>query len=187
MAKANIPVEFSPIDVRKVEAAIARIQSQAKGVNFGRGAESINKLSRPLGRITGQASEFQKSLEASNARVLAFGASVAVINKFNKLNTKCGTFVAEMTAFFERFDKDKYGTEGAPLHDPCVIAYLLNPEIFSGRRINVEIETDSELTLGMTVADWWGVTNKEPNALFIGNLNSEKFFEMLTSRISKLP
>jgi purine nucleosidase len=109
------------------------------------------------------------------------------IDKFNKLNTKCGTFVAEMTAFFERFDKDKYGTEGAPLHDPCVIAYLLNPEIFSGRHINVEIETDSELTLGMTVADWWGVTNKEPNALFIGNLNSEKFFEMLTSRISKLP
>ena len=109
------------------------------------------------------------------------------IDKFNKLNTKCGTFVAEMTAFFERFDKDKYGTEGAPLHDPCVIAYLLNPEIFSGRRINVEIETDSELTLGMTVADWWGVTNKEPNALFIGNLNSEKFFDMLTSRISKLP
>ncbi|MDA9122090.1 nucleoside hydrolase [Paracoccaceae bacterium] len=109
------------------------------------------------------------------------------IDKFNKLNTKCGTFVAEMTAFFERFDKDKYGTEGAPLHDPCVIAYLLNPEIFSGKRINVEIETDSELTLGMTVADWWGVTNKEPNALFIGNLNSEKFFEMLTSRISKLP
>ena len=109
------------------------------------------------------------------------------IDKFSKLNTKCGTFVAEMTAFFERFDKDKYGTEGAPLHDPCVIAYLLNPEIFSGRRINVEIETDSELTLGMTVADWWGVTNKEPNALFIGNLNSEKFFEMLTSRISKLP
>ena len=109
------------------------------------------------------------------------------IDKFSKLNTKCGTFVAEMTAFFERFDKDKYGTEGAPLHDPCVIAYLLNPEIFSGRRINVEIETDSELTLGMTVADWWGVTNNEPNALFIGNLNSEKFFEMLTSRISKLP
>jgi len=84
MAKANIPVEFSPIDVRKVEAAIARIQSQAKGVNFGKGAESINKLSRPLGRITGQASEFQKSLEASNARVLAFGASVAVINKLSQ-------------------------------------------------------------------------------------------------------
>ena len=84
MAKANVPVSFNPVDTKKVEAALARIQSQAKGVNFGRGAESINKLSRPLGKITGQASEFQKSLEASNARVLAFGASVAVINKLSQ-------------------------------------------------------------------------------------------------------
>ena len=51
MAKANIPVSFSPVDSKKVEAALARIQSQAKGVNFGKGAESINKLSRPLGKI----------------------------------------------------------------------------------------------------------------------------------------
>lgn len=84
MAKANVPVSFNPVDTKKVEAALARIQSQAKGVNFGKGAESINKLSRPLGKITGQASEFQKSLEASNARVLAFGASVAVINKLSE-------------------------------------------------------------------------------------------------------
>ena len=84
MASAKVPVTFTPVDARKVEAALARIQSQAKGVNFGRGAESINKLSRPLGKITGQATEFQKSLEASNARVLAFGASVAVINKLSE-------------------------------------------------------------------------------------------------------
>jgi TP901 family phage tail tape measure protein len=84
MARARVGVEFTPVDARKVEAALARIQAQAKGVNFGRGAESINKLSRPLGKITGQATEFQKSLEASNARVLAFGASVAVINKLSE-------------------------------------------------------------------------------------------------------
>ena len=54
--------------------------------------------------------------------------------------------VAGWTEFFERFDTEKYGSEGAPLHDPCVIAYLIAPELFSGRRINVEIETQSELT-----------------------------------------
>ena len=48
-----------------------------------------------------------------------------------------------------------------PLHDPCVTAYLIDPTIFSGRKINVEIETESELTLGMTVADWWRVTDRE--------------------------
>ena len=109
------------------------------------------------------------------------------IQKFRNLNTKCGNFVAEMTAFFERFDKDKYGTEGAPLHDPCVIAYLLNPDIFTGRYINVEIETRSELTLGMTVADWWGVTDRKKNALFIGHIDSDKFYNMLIDRIAKLP
>ena len=83
MAKARVGVEFTPVDAKKVESALARIQSQAKGVNFGNGARSIEKLSRPLGKITGQASEFQKSLEASNARVIAFGASVAVINRLS--------------------------------------------------------------------------------------------------------
>ena len=61
-----------------------------------------------------------------------------------------------MLEFFERFDLAKYGWEGAPLHDPCVIAYLLKPELFEGRQINVTIETASELTMGMTVADYWG-------------------------------
>ena len=117
MARARVGVEFTPVDARKVEAALARIQAQAKGVNFGRGAESINKLSRPLGKITGQATEFQKSLQASNARVLAFGASVAVINKlseafgalvsntvkveatFAKINTILGGTKKELEAF----------------------------------------------------------------------------------------
>ena len=80
----KVGVEFDPVVTKKVDAALARIRSQAKGVNFGDGVKSLDKLSRPLGRITGQASEFQKSLEASNARVLAFGASVAVINKLSQ-------------------------------------------------------------------------------------------------------
>ena len=79
----NVGVNLDP-NTRKVEAALARIQAQARSIDFGGGASSITKLSAPLGKITGQASEFQKSLEASNARVLAFGASVAVINKLSQ-------------------------------------------------------------------------------------------------------
>ena len=100
-------------------------------------------------------------------------------------NTICDV-VAGWTSFFERFDVEKYGTEGAPLHDPCVIAYLISPELFSGRYINVEIETKSELTRGMTVADWWGVTDRPANALFLNDIDSEGYFRLLTTRISKL-
>ncbi|UWR05902.1 nucleoside hydrolase [Ruegeria sp. B32] len=105
---------------------------------------------------------------------------------FRALGTKVGIAVAEMTDFFERFDKEKYGSEGAPLHDPCVTAYLIRPELFSGRHVNVEIETQSDLTLGMTVADWWGVTDRKPNALFIGDVDADGFFALLTERLARL-
>ncbi|WP_170338262.1 nucleoside hydrolase [Ruegeria arenilitoris] len=105
---------------------------------------------------------------------------------FRALGAKVGIAVAEMTDFFERFDKEKYGSEGAPLHDPCVTAYLIRPELFSGRHVNVEIETQSDLTLGMTVADWWGVTDRTPNALFIGDVDADGFFALLTERLARL-
>jgi purine nucleosidase len=105
---------------------------------------------------------------------------------FRALGTPVGTAVAEMTDFFERYDREKYGSLGAPLHDPCVIAYLLNPSMFSGRHINVEIETSSELTLGMTVADWWRVTDRPANAHFLGDIDADAFFKLLTERLASL-
>ncbi|WP_170330780.1 nucleoside hydrolase [Ruegeria arenilitoris] len=105
---------------------------------------------------------------------------------FRALGSKVGIAVAEMTDFFERFDKEKYGSAGAPLHDPCVTAYLIKPELFKGRHVNVEIETQSELTMGMTVADWWGVTDRKPNALFIGDVDADGFFDLLTERLARL-
>lgn len=108
------------------------------------------------------------------------------VRAFRALGTEPGRMVAEWTDFFERFDKQKYGSDGAPLHDPCVIAWLIRPELFSGRQINVEIETQSELTMGMTVADWWGVTDRPTNALFIGSVDADGFFALLTERIARL-
>lgn len=105
---------------------------------------------------------------------------------FRALNTPAGIAVAQMTDFFERFDKEKYGSEGAPLHDPCVTAYLIKPELFTGRHINVEIEVTSELTMGMTVADWWRVTDRAPNAKFMGGIDADGFFALLTERLARL-
>ncbi len=105
---------------------------------------------------------------------------------FRAIGTPVGRAVAEMTDFFERFDKEKYGSEGAPLHDPCVTAYLIRPDLFSGRFVNVEVETVSELTMGMTVADWWGVTDRAPNATFMGALDAPGFFALLTERLARL-
>lgn len=110
----------------------------------------------------------------------------ARVEAIRGLGTKVGRVAAEWADFFERFDMEKYGSEGAPLHDPCVIAYLIKPELFRGRHINVEIETQSELTLGMTVADWWGVSGRKANALFIGSVDADGFFALLTERLGRL-
>ncbi|MFK7875277.1 MAG: nucleoside hydrolase [Paracoccaceae bacterium] len=103
-----------------------------------------------------------------------------------QLGTPVGIAVAQMTDFFERFDKEKYGSNGAPLHDPCVTAYLIKPDLFTGRSINVEIETQSKLTAGMSVADWWGVTDRSANAMFMGDVDANAFFDLLTERLARL-
>lgn len=110
----------------------------------------------------------------------------ARVEAFRALGTEVGRVCAEWSDFFERFDMEKYGSEGAPLHDPTVIAYLLAPGLFRGRHINVEIEVQSDLTRGMTVADWWGVTDRPANALFIGDVDAEGFFALLTERLARL-
>lgn len=94
--------------------------------------------------------------------------------------------MASMLEFFERYDEQKYGTDGGPLHDPTVIAWLIDPEMFTGRNCNVEIETGSELTLGATVVDWWKVTGRKENALVIGDVDAERFFDLFIERLGRL-
>src|SRR5262249_15419627 len=79
------------------------------------------------------------------------------LEAFRRLGNRTGAVVAGLLGFSERFDLAKYGSLGAPLHDPTVVAYLLQPELFSGRTVNVTIEINSPLTLGMTVTDWWQI------------------------------
>ncbi|PZQ49870.1 MAG: nucleoside hydrolase [Rhodovulum sulfidophilum] len=102
------------------------------------------------------------------------------------LGTPVAAAAVALLEFFERFDEAKYGTDGGPLHDPCVIAWLLARELFGGRLVNVEIETDSELTLGQTVVDWWGVTDRPRTVRFIREIDSDGFFALLTKRLGRL-
>lgn len=112
--------------------------------------------------------------------------SPARLEAFRALGNPAGKSVAGMLEFMERFDMDRYGIGGGPVHDPCVIAYLLDPGLFSGRDCFVAIETESELTMGMTVVDWWRLTDHEPNCLVINDIDNDGFFRLLTDRIGRL-
>ncbi len=81
---------------------------------------------------------------------------------------------------------EKYGLPGGPLHDPTVIAYLLEPGLFEGREVPVEIDIAPGPTLGMTVIDWWGVTDSPSNALVMNAIDADRFFDLLVERIGRL-
>ena len=108
------------------------------------------------------------------------------VEAFRAIGTPVGTAVAELVDFFERFDIEKYGSGGGPLHDPNVIAWLLDPELYGSRFINVEIETRSELTMGMTVADWWGVSDRPANCTYVRDIDDAGFYALLTERLARL-
>jgi purine nucleosidase len=98
-----------------------------------------------------------------------------------------GPQAAIMLKASERFDIKKYGWAGAPLHDPCTIAYLLRPELFTGRAVNVSVETQSALTLGMTVVDWFKATDRAANVNFIHDADAVGFYDLLFERLRRLP
>jgi purine nucleosidase len=106
------------------------------------------------------------------------------IEQIRALATPVGTAVVGMMEFFNRFDTEKYGSEGAPLHDPCTIAYLLKPELFKGKLCNVEVETESPLTMGHTAVDFWDVTDRPPNANWIYQVDADRFFALLIERLN---
>lgn len=109
------------------------------------------------------------------------------LDAFRAIGNKTGVVVAEMLEFSQRFDLSKYGNLGAPLHDPCTIAYLLKPSLFEGRQINVTVEVASELTMGMTVADYWRITDRPKNVNFLRHIDAEGFYRLLMERLKRLP
>ncbi|WOE67837.1 pyrimidine-specific ribonucleoside hydrolase RihA [Aeromonas allosaccharophila] len=92
--------------------------------------------------------------------------------------------VAGLLDFFMIYHRDpKWGFAGAPLHDPCTIAWLLNPALFHGVECRVDIETRGEHTVGMTVVDRYGLSGKPANALVLLGLDRAGFIDLLVERL----
>ena len=108
------------------------------------------------------------------------------VDRIHAVGNRAAHALTDMLNFFERYDMEKYGSDGGPLHDPTTIAWLLKPDLFSGRQCNVEIETTSDLTMGATVVDWWQITDRPKNALVLRDVDSDGFFDLLTERQGNL-
>ena len=91
-----------------------------------------------------------------------------------------------LLTFYNIFDQARGEGQGAPLHDPCAIAYVMRPDLFSGKECNVEIDIWSEASIGRTLVDWRERTDQPVNALAIDQIDAEGFFALLTERLKRL-
>src|SRR5439155_25191233 len=100
---------------------------------------------------------------------------------------RAGRFVAELSDFFQAFHERSYGFDGSPIHDAMAVAHVIDPTLMTTRPANVAVETRSDYCDGRTVVDLRGVTGRQPNADVGGDVDAERFLELLVSRIASLP
>ena len=107
------------------------------------------------------------------------------IERFRRVGNPVATVVAELLDFFMEYHKDaKWGFTGAPLHDPCTIAWLLKPELFTCAERWVGVETQGKYTQGMTVVDYYFLTGKQPNTTVLLDVDREGFVDLLAERLA---
>jgi purine nucleosidase len=107
------------------------------------------------------------------------------VERIRALDNPVATATADMLSFFDRYDTVKYASRGAPLHDPCTVAWLLQPELFTGKDCNISVETQSELTMGHTAVDFWHVTDRAVNATWIHSVDAPGFYDLLIARLAR--
>ena len=107
------------------------------------------------------------------------------IERFRRIGNPISTIVAELLDFFLEYHKDeKWGFVGAPLHDPCTIAWLLKPEMFTTVERWVGVETQGKYTQGMTVVDFYNLTGRKPNATVMLDVDRQAFVDLLAERLA---
>lgn len=103
------------------------------------------------------------------------------VERIRSVGNPVSRIVAEWLEFFYVFHRS-IGYAGAPMHDPCAVAALINPDLFEIRPLHVEIETQGMYTRGATVADFRG-NSAQPNARCLLNVDREKFVELLIEAV----
>jgi len=176
-------IDSAPDVIEKIEQLVIMGGAMREGGNYSPSAE-FNILVDPhaadivfnCGRpVTAMGLDVTHQVLSTRDRVARIAA----------LDNPVAAATAGMLSFFHRHDSKKYGAEGAPLHDPCTIAWLLQPGLFDGKVCNLTVETKSELTMGHTAIDFWHVTDRPHNVEWIYRVDAEGFYELLTSRLAR--
>jgi len=112
-------------------------------------------------------------------------SSKAVLAQIKAVGNPVADAAHSLLSHYGRFDSDKYGMDGAPLHDPCTMAYILAPELFELKACNIRVECESALTRGHTAVDFWHGSELPKNCRWAHKVNADGFFDLLIGQLKK--
>jgi inosine-uridine nucleoside N-ribohydrolase len=99
---------------------------------------------------------------------------------------RTGTLVADLHGFYARVHRERYGWNGAPMHDAMALAHVVVPGLVTTVERNVEIDCESQLCRGRTVVDLWQRTGNAANARVATDVDAEAFLDLLIGRYASL-
>jgi len=184
LTNIGLAIEREPAILPKIEEIVLMGGALKEGGNITPSAEFNIYVDPEAAQIVLRCERpiVMMSLDVTH-QVLTTGKRVEAIRN---LDSSVGVQIASLIEFFERYDEEKYHLDGVPLHDPCTVAYLLKPELFKLKNVNVEIEIGGKYTRGATVVDYWKITDRTPNVQWAYHVDADGFFTLLNEYISKI-
>ncbi|HCI4313087.1 TPA: nucleoside hydrolase [Salmonella enterica subsp. enterica serovar Infantis] len=103
----------------------------------------------------------------------------SVVERMAKHHNPAGKLFVDLMGFFCKAQKETYGWDGAPLHDPTTVAYLIDPSVITVKAMHTDIEIRSEQSYGRTNCDYFNLTDKVKNTDVAIAIDTAKFWDIV--------
>jgi inosine-uridine nucleoside N-ribohydrolase len=108
-----------------------------------------------------------------------------VLDQIVMIDSKFSRLIIELLLFFKNSNKELFDLDHPPLHDPCAVAFVINPNIFEYKLLRVDVETASPLTYGRTVVDIYNMSVKPKNVFVCTKMCVDSFWRLFIDAINK--
>ena len=113
-------------------------------------------------------------------------ATPAVVETIAAIDTAPSRFVGELLEFFGATYRQQQGFEHPPVHDPCAVAFVIDPTVMQVTRVPLSVELTGTLTLGMTVADFRAPAPADCTTQVAGKLDHAKFWGLVVDALERI-
>ncbi len=108
-----------------------------------------------------------------------------ILEEMNNIDNYVSDLFYDLMKVFNANQKKVYGWEGAPLHDPVTICYLIDPSVVRLKHMNVTIDVSGGPSYGRTNCDQFDYLHQEKNAYVAIDIDTSKYWEIIKEGLSR--